>query len=97
VLPLEFEPDASGEVERTFHWYENQLPGLGRGFLEDLSSALKSIAEMPEAWPKYRRGNRRIRLPRFPYGVVYRIEKDLIRVFAVMHLSRRSGYWVGRL
>lgn len=97
MLPLEFEPDASGEVEQTFDWYETQVPGLGHDFLDDLGGALKSIAEMPGAWPKYRRGTRRFRLHRFPYGVVYRIEKDLIRVFAVMHLSRRSGYWFDRL
>jgi plasmid stabilization system protein ParE len=97
VLPLEFEPDASDEVRQVFDWYESQLPGLGEEFLDNLGDALMSIVQTPGAWPKYRRGTRRRRLHRFPYGIVYRTEKDFIRVFAVMHLSRRSGYWFDRL
>ena len=34
---------------------------------------------------------------RFPYGVIYLVEPDHIRIVAVMHLHREPGYWRKRV
>ncbi|MCZ6674550.1 MAG: type II toxin-antitoxin system RelE/ParE family toxin [Verrucomicrobia bacterium] len=39
---------------------------------------------------------RRHLLARFPYGIIYRIDDDVIYVVAVMHLKRNPGYWKNR-
>ena len=39
---------------------------------------------------------RRRLLRRFPYGLLYTLKPDAIRVLAVMNLKRRPAYWVGR-
>jgi hypothetical protein len=31
-----------------------------------------------------------------PYAIVYRIEGTVAVIVAVMHTSRRPGYWAGR-
>jgi hypothetical protein len=36
-------------------------------------------------------------VPKFPYGLLYRIEPARIYIVAVMHLHRRPGYWRSRL
>ena len=41
-------------------------------------------------------GIRRRLCQRFPYGVLYSVGGDEIRVLAVMNLKRRPNYWVGR-
>ena len=97
MLPHELHADARQEVDEAFEWYESHVPGLGQGFLTELDDALAAIAEMPDAWPRFSRGTRRYRMHRFPYGVVYLLDQNRIRVFAVMHLSRRPGYWFDRL
>lgn len=33
---------------------------------------------------------------KFPYGVLYRIKYDHIRIIAVMHLRRKANYWQKR-
>ena len=33
----------------------------------------------------------------FPYQLIDRVEGDLIRIYAVAYLKRRSGYWRKRL
>jgi len=42
---------------------------------------------------------RRYLLKQFPYSIYYRweAEKDRVSIYAVMHFSRRPGYWHERL
>lgn len=55
------------------------------------------VARNPEAWHPLGDGVRRCRLSRFPYGLIYAIDKDDIVVLAVAHLHRRPDYWRDRL
>ncbi|MCC6210740.1 MAG: type II toxin-antitoxin system RelE/ParE family toxin [Burkholderiales bacterium] len=43
------------------------------------------------------RGTRSYPLRRHPYSLHYRIEAEIIRIFAVSHHSRKPGYWRHRL
>jgi len=36
------------------------------------------------------------RLPRFPYGVIYRTKSETVEILAIMHLKREPGYWKAR-
>src|SRR5687768_15321939 len=43
------------------------------------------------------KGRLRRYLPqRFPYGVIYAVDEDVIYIAAIMHLKRKPGYWVSR-
>jgi plasmid stabilization system protein ParE len=42
-------------------------------------------------------GTRRYLVHRFPYGVVYRVSRQIIQIIAVMHLRRHPDYWRGRV
>ena len=33
----------------------------------------------------------------FPYALLYRVWNEQIEILAVMHLSRKPGYWADRL
>jgi hypothetical protein len=41
-------------------------------------------------------GYRRVKLPGFPYLIIYRIANADIVVTAVVHTSRRPNFWLGR-
>jgi plasmid stabilization system protein ParE len=41
-------------------------------------------------------GYRRLRMPHFPYLVVYRHSGELIEIVAVAHTSREPNYWLRR-
>ena len=51
----------------------------------------------PEAWQAVEEDVRRHLIKRFPFGIYYTIERDYISIVAVMHMSRRPGYWKSRL
>ncbi len=52
---------------------------------------------MPEAWPVIEEDIHRNLLHRFPFGIYYTIENDnSILIIAIMHMSRRPGYWKTR-
>jgi len=91
-----FHPDVASEVKASYQWYQTQAEGLGDDFLHELELACQTIVEFPATWPRLRKSYRRFLLSRFPFSVVYRVENSTIFVVAVMHNSRRPGYWQTR-
>jgi len=96
MLTLKFHPEVTGEISASYCWYQEQAEGLGDDFLNELESAYQAVAEFPEAWPLFQKGFRRHLLPRFPFSIIYRKKGDAVFVVAVMHNSRKPGYWSGR-
>jgi len=91
-----FHPDIVTEVKAAYDWYQNQAEGLGDDLLNELESAYQAITEFPDTWPKFQRGFRRFLLSKFPFSVIYRSGNDSIYVVAIMHNSRKPGYWKKR-
>ncbi len=92
-----FHPEISSEIKASYSWYQEQAAGLGDDFIVELESAYEAITELPETWPKFQKGFRRFLLTRFPYSIVYKDTNENIFVVAVMHNSRKPGYWLGRV
>jgi plasmid stabilization system protein ParE len=84
------------ELNEAIEYYELERPGLGAAFLNEVERCVRSISEHPEAGPVIRADVRRRLLRRFPYGLLYSVKSDGIRILAVMNLKRRPSYWVGR-
>ena len=95
-MRLVFHPDVALEISSSYHWYQEQAQGLGDDYLKELESSYEAIIELPNTWPKFKKGFRRFLLSKFPYSVIYRVEKDIVFVVAVMHNSRKPGYWEDR-
>ena len=93
---LRFHPDIESEVRASFFWYQGQANGLGDDFLNELESAYQAIEELPKTWPLFQNEFHRFLLPRFPFSVIYREYDSSIFIVAVMHNSRKPGYWLHR-
>jgi len=92
-----FHPEAQDEFREAAGFYERQAAGLGDDLIAEVNRAVEGILKYPEAGPVVRWGARRRLVLRFPYAVIYRMEPEQIVVLAVMHTSRRPGYWQHRL
>ena len=92
-----FHPEVARDICETVVCYEWQAKGLGGDFVNELENAYKAIAELPGVWPQFRKGFRRYILTRFPFAVIYRQSNEKIYVIAVMHQSRKPGYWLNRI
>jgi len=97
VRSVEFHPDAQNEFISAAQFYERQTEGLGLDFIATVQHAYKRLPEFPASGAPFGRRLRRLLVPKFPYGLLYRVEPERIYVIAVMHLHRRPGYWRSRL
>lgn len=92
-----FHEDALKEMTEAAIFYEDQLLGLGQYFLDELDKAFNLVAEMPSIYPMIGKRTHKKVLYRFPYNIIYSIEKDRIRILAVAHQKRRPYYWHDRV
>jgi len=81
------------ELREAAKYYEDRVPGLGFDFLQEVRAAIRRIIMHPEAWFALGEEIRRCRIHRFPYGVIYTIERDEILIISVMHLHRHPKSW----
>lgn len=93
-----FHPDAVTEIEKAFQHYTDIYPQLGKSFNREVRMAIERILETPTAWNPIKKGYRRCPLNRFPFGIIYRVNEHekVCHIFAVMHFSRKPGYWESR-
>ena len=92
MLKIKVHPEAYNELEHAITWYDNQAKGLGSEFMDEVEHAVNLIQQFPDTWPAYSEGTRRLLIHRFPFAIIYRHDKNNIRIFAFMHLRRKPGY-----
>lgn len=95
-MRLIFSAEALEEVSNSAAYYEEEVEGLGRAFLEAVAQGIARIKTQPGLFRVLRPPYRRHLIRRFPFGIIYRIESETIYVLAVMHLKRRPFYWLKR-
>ena len=92
-----FHPEAEAEFVDAIGYYEEREPGLGYDFAIEVHSAIENILSFPKAWTVLEDDIRRCQTTRFPYGVIYSQDGDMIFILAVMHLHREPDYWKERV
>jgi plasmid stabilization system protein ParE len=85
------------EFAEAAHYYENKQKGLGLRYIELVENAFVRIKSNPLLFRVIEMDVRKCRVPRFPYGVLFRERADRIEIVAVMHLHRDPKYWKGRI
>ena len=76
---------ALDELNDTIDFYNLELPGLGNIFKEEIRKSLHRICEHPSAWPSITKEIKKYVLYKFPYKILYSIEKDHIYIIAIAH------------
>ena len=87
---------AESELIDAALYYESENSGLGTSFLDEVERYIDAITKHPDSGTKLRWPVLRRILRRFPYGILYSVKNDDIRILAIMHLKRRPNYWVDR-
>ena len=90
-------PEAELDIQDTFEWYEAQSLGLGSQFVRAVDTCLSSIGSNPLAYPIIYKQVRRALIRRFPYGILYVFEPDIVAVIACFHSKRNPKSWQDRL
>jgi len=95
-VTIKFHSEARREFFRSANYYEDQVVGLGDIFIDEVENVLEVIEQYPSSGTKITSTERRFLVSRFPYGIVYTVEDDLIMIFAIMSLKQKPGYWESR-
>ena len=96
MRPYRFHPDAEAELDEIMRFYKSRQAGLEKRFFHAVEDAIIRIRKNPLIYRKVEDEIRKCRLPRFPYGLIYRFSNDQIEIIAVMHIRRNPNYWKGR-
>ena len=96
-----FHPEAAEEyLAATQYYLEHASELIAAAFVAEVEAAIQTLCAGPTRWPVIEEPQiRRYLVSRFPYSIYYRYERDNDRVsiYAVMHTSRRPGYWRDRI
>lgn len=93
---LILQPQSELDIQAAAVWYEDQRPGLGEKFLNELDHVFQRIVENPLQFPWLEAAVHRALLRHFPYGVYFVIGDERVDVLAVLHLQRHPEMWKSR-
>jgi hypothetical protein len=99
VAKLRFTRWVPDDLVEALNWYDAKSPALGDRFRATVDAAFNAIEKSPEAFP-FAFADLQVRfcrLRRFPYLVLYRIEKSAIVVFGVRHGASDPEKWRRRV
>ena len=92
----EFAAEDLHEILKHYALVSRALKG---GFIHEVSRSFALLIANPYLGQGMTDRYRRVPLRRFPYNVVYQVEKSgrQVSVVAISHQSRRPGYWQNRI
>lgn len=93
---IHFHPEARLELLESVKYYNERATGLGKQFLEEVQNTLLLIENHPHLGFPLTKSDRRMVVQRFPYAIIYTVDKNQIEIHALMHLHRDPGYWQAR-
>jgi plasmid stabilization system protein ParE len=88
--------EAQRDLVEGYRFYEGQGEGLGDYFLDSLFSDIDSLQFYAGIHPVYF-GYNRLLSKRFPFAVYYRVENEMVRVYAVLDCRREPSWARSRL
>jgi len=97
MKPIKFHPVAETEMVESAKYYESQQNDLGKRFLESVQSSINHIRINPDIYQIIHENIRRCQTKIFPFGIIFREQKNQIEIITVMHLKREPGYWKERM
>ncbi|MGD0011601.1 MAG: type II toxin-antitoxin system RelE/ParE family toxin [Terriglobia bacterium] len=97
MTPVRYHPAAEDELLNEIGYLELRVPGLGRRFYAEVRRAESLMAQFPESAREVLPGIRKYTVRKFPFSLIYSIERDGLLILAVAHHSRRPRYWLPRV
>jgi plasmid stabilization system protein ParE len=90
--------EAEDDMLEAYIWDEQQKSGLREEFLESLDKASLAIVQSPDAYRiRYNQKVRAFVVERFPYLILYTLQRNDVNVIAVFNTSRNPKTWKKRV
>ena len=92
-------PEVDADLLEAEAWYEQQEEGLGREFLRDARDTIDNLSANPLIY-QVRSHRKQVRWAyprRFPYRIIFRVIRETVVIYAVIHAARHDRHWKRRL
>jgi toxin ParE1/3/4 len=96
-MRAKFLASARGEFLKEVGYYNEKALGLGAALVQEVEDATARALAFPESGSPGPAGTRFIVVNKFPFSLVYRLDREGIVVFALAHHKREPEYWVSRV
>lgn len=90
---VRYHPLFDCDVREAARWYDRRSPGLGDAFVEAVRRRTDDVIADPERFATSPAGCRYIRLPRFPYVLLFDVIEDELLMLGVLHTARSMEKW----
>ena len=87
-MTIEILESARDDLRLGYVFYERQRPGLGNYFIDSLFSDIESLLLTAGSHAVHFERYHRLLSKRFPFAVYYRVDGDLVRIYAVLDCRR---------
>ena len=91
-MRIEILDEAEKDLLNSYSFYERQSKGLGQYFLDSLFSDIESL-HIYAGIHAIHFNCQRVLAKRFPFAIYYRIQDNVIRVYAILD-CRRDPAWI---
>ena len=96
MIGYQYHPAAEAEYHEAILYYSSIDPKLGMFLVEEIEGAVERARQFPEAYGRVYGEVRHVLTYRFSYSILYEVLRGEVFIWAVMHSSRRPGYWKER-
>ena len=87
---------AEGDYFDALQWYAERSQRVAIGFEKEFERALDAIGSDPERFAHCGQRHRYYLMERYPFQVIFRVEREQPVIVAVAHAARAPGYWADR-
>ena len=95
-MKIQILDEAQQDLVDGFQFYESQSEGLGDYFLDSIFSDIDSL-QICAGIHGLQFGYHRLLAKRFPFAIYYRIENQVVRVYAILDCRRNPAWARNRL
>ncbi|MQM30930.1 MAG: addiction module toxin RelE [Candidatus Accumulibacter phosphatis] len=87
-------PEAESDLREAAEYYRERGGNpLAQALFAEFEHAMHLLLEHPMLGAVWLHGSRRLVIKHFPYSIAYSLAGQDLRVLAIVHHSRRPGYW----
>ena len=90
---IRYHPLFDCDVREAAGWYDRRTPGLGDAFVELVRKSVSEVIADPDRFAASSSGCRYVRIPRFPYVVLFDKNGDELVMLGVLHTARSMEKW----
>lgn len=88
--------EAVNDLNEAYVWYDLQRPYLGYEFELSIEAIIQQLSRNPLEIQKKYKSIRVAYTSRFPFGVHYFIDNELVKVIGIFHTNRSPKSWAKR-